>query len=397
MYCDILLLETVAITAFDGLSYKCYTLPQYDSPFVEDESITLFARTPPPSGTLMTGWRGDYHFSLYIKEHILHYEAWQGNKSIVNVTSTQDIGVGTFEVYRTVDIIEFNIIDETNFRTPFATGNITLREFDYVRFLDICVGGATLKSPLYSGPLQEVYYNLYHLSSNGFNERDVSRVDRVNFVDSNARIMLPGNLGDGLTTHIELQFRTAQQNAILLHAESGNNFFRVAINNSKVYISLLVDDRAYSSSCNLAITPTNWYSLSVEPIVGSDSSDGVSITVSSPHASTRCGVTSLIAVFSSTSVVVGGEAGGVDGLMGCVELMLNMEPLSLGAVLSDIIRTNGCQACDIATPCLNGGKCQPLDDHTFNCSCIDPYHGDYCGKHYLHTNILRHMYSPHVV
>ena len=381
MYRDILLLEEVAITTLDGMSYKCYTLPQYDSPFVEDETIRLFARTPPAAGTLMTGWSGEYQFVLYIKDNILHYEALQGNTSIVSVAHAQSIGVGRLEVHRTVDMVELSIIDIANVRETFATGNITLTEFGSVRFLDICVGGTTLNSPLYSDPLQEVYYNLYHLSPNAFNERDVSRIDRVNLVDSDAQIMLPGNLGDGSTTHIELQFRTAQQNAILLHAESGSNFFRVAINNSKVLINLLVDDRAHTSSCNLTITPTVWYSLTVEPMVGhgSDIGGGISVTVSSAHASAQCEITSLITAFNSTPVVVGGGAGGMDGLMGCVEVMLNMQPVSLGVVLSDIIRTNDCQACDIATPCLNEGICQPLDDRTFSCSCIDPYHGDYCG------------------
>ena len=395
MYSDVLLLETVVNTILNGISYKCYTLPQYDSPFVEDETIRLFARTPPPSGTLMTGWRGDYQFSLYIKQHKLLYEALQGDTSIVSVTSTQDIGVGTLEVHRTNDIVELSIIDDANFKTTFATGNVTLTEFGSIRFIDICVGGATLNSPLYSGPLQEVYYNLYHLSLGDFNERDVSRVDRVNFVDSEAQIMLPGSLGDGSTTHIELQFRTAQQNAVLLHAENGNNFFCIAINNSKVYVSLLVDDTPRSSSCDLTITPTKWYSLTVEPIVGSDSSDGISVTVNSPTASAQCGVTSLITAFSATSVVVGGGAGDVDGLMGCVELMLNMQPLNLGVVLSDTIQTNGCQACDIATPCLNGGVCRPFDDRTFNCSCIDHYHGDYCGKWYnLLFKLRDNLQSP---
>ena len=382
MYRDILLLEAVDITTLDGISYKCYTLPQYDSPFVEDENIRLFARTPPPSGSLMTGWSGDYQFFLYIKDDILHYEALQGNTNIVSVAHPQNIGVGTLEVHRTVDMVELSIIDVANVRETFATGNITLTEFGSVRFLDICVGGTTLNSLLYSGPLQEVYYNLYHLSPNAFNERNVSKINRVNLVDSDAQITLPGNLGDGSTTHIELQFRTAQQNALLLHAESGNNFFRLAINNSKVVISLLVDDRARASTCNLTITPTTWYSVSVEPMggQGSDIGGGIGVTVSSPDASAQCEVMSLITAFNSTPVVVGGGAGGVDGLIGCVEVMLNIQPVSLGAVLSDIIQANGCQACDIATPCLNEGICQPLDDRTFSCSCIDPYHGDYCGK-----------------
>ena len=301
MYRDILLLEAVAITALDGMSYKCYNLPQYDSPFVEDETIRLFARIPPASGTLMTGWSGEYQFALYIKDGILHYEALQGNISIVSVAHPQSIAVGMLEVHRTVDMVELSIIDIANVRETFATGNITLTEFGSVQFLDICVGGTTLNSPLYSGPLQEVYYNLYHLSPNTY-ERDVSRINRVYLVDSEAQIILPGNLGDG--------------------SESGNNFFRVAINNSKVLISLLVDDRAHTSSCNLTITPTTWFSLIVEPMVGHglDSGGGISVTVSNANASAQCEVISLITAFSSTPVVVGGEVGGMDGLIGCVEV-----------------------------------------------------------------------------
>ena len=367
----------------NGVSYKCYTLPQYDSPFVEDETIRIFARTPPPRGTLMAGRSKDYRFYLYVQEGTLYYEAYQGNSLIVSVTSDQDFGVGTLEVHRNVSAVELSIIDGENgqnIRIPFAGANISLEEFSFVRFTEICVGGGSLNNPIYSGPLEEVYYNLYHLSRQGaFNETNVSRVDRVNFVDSTAHIVLPGNLGD--VSLINLQFRTSQQNAVLLHSENGNNSFRISINNSEVYISVLVDDIALIDSCDLTITPYNWYSLTVEAIIGSDSNNRVNVTISSPTTSTQCDITtSLIGTFSSTPVVIGGGAGGVEGLMGCLQLMLNMEPVDWKFVLSDTIQMHGCEACEILTPCLNGGTCQPLDDQTYNCSCADPYYGDFCGK-----------------
>ena len=331
----------------------------------------------------MTERNKDYRFSLHVQEGILYYEAYQGSTMIVSVTSDQDFGVGTLEVYRNANEVELSILDSSTghfIRIPFAKGNISLEEFGSIRFTDICLGGSLLTSLIYFGPLQEVYYNLYYLSSGGdFNETDVSRVDRVNFVDSTAHVVLPGNFGDA--SLIDLQFRTSQQNAVLLHTENGSSFFRIFINNSKVYMSVLVDDLAYTNSCNLTITSNNWYSLTLEAIVRSDSSDGVNVTISSPTNSTQCNlVTSIIGAFSSTALVIRGGAGDVEGLMGCVKLMLNMQPIDFRLVLSDTIQKNGCEACEISTPWLNGGTCQPLGDQTFSCSCVDPYYGDFYGK-----------------
>ena len=388
LYCQ---LEAPDVLLLNGASYKCYTLPQYDSPFLEDETIRIFARTPPPYGTVISGRSKEYHFYLYVQNGTLHYEAFQGSKMIVSVTSGQDFGVGVLEVHRYVDAVELSIIDvmtNENNRIPIARANISLEEFSSVRFTDICVGGGLLNNPVYSGPIQEVYYNLYHLSSRGaFNETNVSRVDRVNFVDSTAHIVLPGNLAGA--SLIELQFRTSQQNAVLMRAENGNDSLRVSINNSRVYVSVLVGNRALINSCALTITPYYWYSLTIQVIVGSDSDNGVNVTIGSPTTSTQCNIaTSLIGTFSSTPVVIGGGAGGVEGLMGCLRLMLNMQPINWELVVSNTIQVHGCEACEIPTPCLNGGMCQPLGDQTYDCSCVDPYYGDFCGK-------LSHITPPY--
>ena len=91
------------------------------------------------------------------------------------------------------------------------------------------MGGGLL---IYSGTLQSVYYNHHYLSGSGgvYNERNVSRVNRVNFDDSNTLIVLPGSLR--VYEYIELSFHTSQDNAMLLQCEEGSDHFLISINNS---------------------------------------------------------------------------------------------------------------------------------------------------------------------
>ena len=215
---------------------------------------------------------------------------------------------------------------------------------------------------------------------------NVSRVKRVNFDDNNALIVLPGSLEN--YENIELSFCTSQDNAILLQCEEGSDHFRISINNSRLYTSLVVGDQTRTSSCNiLNITNTNWYKLVVEPILGSDPGREVLLTLftppDNPNPSDNCNLrTSLISTFRSTPVVIGGMAGGVSSLMGCLESMLNMQQVNFDIVLSDTIHTGDCEPCDIS-PCLNVGMCGNVDDYSFNCSCADQYFGNTCGKCYF--------------
>jgi len=358
-----LLLDPVSIISLDGSYYKCYTVPQYSNPSVESETIRIFIRDPSFIGTLMTGYQGEYRFSLYIQNQKLYYKAVNGGMEIVTASTDNIVNPTTFQIYRNLNSVEISmVIYSTNSIVSLATMNITVAEFGTVQFTDICVGGGLLDTRTYSGPLQEVYYNLYYLSGNGtaFNERNVSVINRVNFIDPNAQIQLPGNLADGSTRHIELSFHTSQQNAILLHSEDNNNHFRISINNSQVYVKLLVNNYVLNRTCDLTITPTNWYRLIVELITGTDASDEVLIVLIDPDSmSSSCGLqTSILSRFSSTPVVVGGMAGGVDGLVGCLELMFNSDTdlLNLERVLSDKIHTDNCQPCDIPDICQNGGK-----------------------------------------
>ena len=192
-----------------------------------------------------------------------------------------------------------------------------------------------------------------------YNERNVSRIKRVNFDGNNSLIVLPSRLED--YTNIELSFRTSQDNAILLQCEEGSDHFHISINNSWLYASLVVDDQTHTSRChNLKITNTNWYKLVVEPILGSDASNQVLVTLytppDNPIPSDRCDLDiHRISTFCSTPVVIGGTAGGVSSLMGCLESMLNMQQVNFDIVLSDTIHTGDCEPCDIS-PCLNGGR-----------------------------------------
>ena len=375
-------LETAPHFTVDGNSYRCYTLPQYDSPFVETETIIALVRDAPRTGILMTGQQEGYKFSLYFAQQKLHYEALRNDSTIVSISTTIDVRDGTVEARRTVDSIAIVVNQHT-----LAMANIIGEDFGFVRFTEICVGGGLL---IYSGVLQNVYYNHYYLSGSGgvYNERNVSKVKRVNFDDNNALIVLPGSLED--YTNIELSFRTSQDNAILLQCEEGSDHFHISINNSRLYASLVVGDQTRTSSCNfLYITNTNWYKLVVEPLLGSDAGNEVLLTLftppDNPNPSDRCDLrTSLINTFRSTPVVIGGVAGGVSSLMGCLESMLNMQQVNFDVVPSDTIHIGDCEPCDISpSPCLSGGTCNNVDDYSFNCSCVDPYFGNFCGKYYF--------------
>ena len=370
----------------DGNSYRCYTLPQYDSPFVETETIIALVRDAPRTGILMTGQQEGYKFSLYFAQQKLHYEASRNDSTIVSISTTTSIVTGTVEVRRTVDSVAIIAPDSG----ALAVGNFSSEDFRFVRFIEICVGGGLLDNRVYFGFLQSVYYNHHYLSGSGsnYNEMNVPRVKRVQFDDNNALIVLPSSLKRYY--FIELSFHTSQDNAILLQCEEGSDHFRISINNSRLYASLVVGGQTRTSSCNiLNITNTNWYKLVVEPLLGSDAGNEVFLTLytppDNPNPSDRCDLrTSLINTFRSTPVVIGGVAGGVSSLMGCLESMLNMQQVNFDVVPSDTIHIGDCEPCDISpSPCLSGGTCNNVDDYSFNCSCVDPYFGDFCGKYYF--------------
>ena len=386
--CFLLLDQANAIT-FNGSSYRCYTLPQYDSPFVEVETITMFIRDPLVSGTLMTGQQDGYQFSLYIIDQKVYYEASLDDVGFASVSTTSNFERGTLQVNRNGNTVMINRIDDNSQMMILATGSITEQEFGSVRFTDICVGGDLI---LYSSILQSVYYNLHYLSASGavFDERIISTVtNRVNFADPNAHIVLPGNLQDN--TNIQLLFRTSQKDAILLQSQDSNSHFRISIDNSQLFASLNASGTTLNRRCSLVnITGATWYRLTVEPVVEAcDAACEMLIALSYAADSTgriidRCDLdSSAVASFSSIHVVVGGEAGGVEGLMGCLELMVNNEPLNLeGVINGDTIRNDDdCGSCDIMPPpCLNGGTCVPQSDYNFTCSCVSPYFGDTCGE-----------------
>ena len=200
---------------------------------------------------------------------------------------------GIIEVRRNVDSVVIIVPDSG----ALAMENFTSEDFRFVRFTEICVGGGLL---VYSGILQNVYYNHHYLLGIGgvYNERNVSRVNRVNFDDSNTLIVSPGSLID--YTNIELSFRMSQENAILLQCEEGNDHFHISINNSWLYASLVVGDQTRTSSCNiLNITNINWYKLVIEPLLRSDAGNEVLLTLYTPpgnyNRSDRCDLhTSLI-------------------------------------------------------------------------------------------------------
>ena len=385
------LLEPATIISLDGNHYKCYSVPRYNNPSIEGETIRMYVENPPPNGTLLTGRQEQYRFSLYIVNRKLHYEVLQNSIQIVAVSSTQNIETGVLQIIRNVSSVEITINNPNSSRMILAMQNIFTETFGSVRFTEICVGGGILNNRIYSGELQGIYYNLYYLSDAraDFREMNVTKVNRVNFDDPRAQILLPGNLADGSITRIELTFRTSQQNATLLHSEnSANDHFHIFTNKSQIYVNLQVDNQVYSNICNLIISPNYWYTLTVEPVIGSEGGDHFMVSLlqyGSGSVHDQCNLsnlpTGLISSFISSPVVVGGMAGGLDGLVGCLELTLNEEPLNLEVLLSDNIHADKCQPCDIPSPCPNGTSCQPLDDRTFTCNCAEPL----CGKYHLNN------------
>ena len=375
---------------FDGSSYRCYSLPQYDSPFVEKETITVFIMDPLVPGTLMTGQQGYYQFSLYTRYQKLYYEVLLGNQMIVRV-STPTASPGTFQVNRNFTTVEINSQMMT-----LTTGSIAIQEFGSVQFTDICVGGGSINNPTYSDILQSVYYNLHYLSASGAVFEERTTVSRVNFADPYAFLVLPGNLADNM--NIQLSFRTSQQDAMLLQAEDLNGYLHIFISNYQVHASLNASGITVTSYCSrVNITNNTWYTLTVEPVVeGCDANCQLYIALSYTADGTtidQCNLgTPANTSLSSASVVIGGINVGraVDGLMGCLELMVNFNSLNLESIVdNNVIHTDDCGSCDIMPPpCLNGGTCVPLNDYEFNCSCADPYFGDFCGEYCYYSNIL---------
>ena len=125
----------------DGNSYRCYTLPQYDSPFVETETIMAHVIDAPATGILMTGQQEDYWFSLYFAYQKLHYEASRNDITIVSISTTMGVRDGTVEVRRTVNSVAIIVNQQT-----LAMENIVMEDFGFVRFTEICVGGGLLIS-----------------------------------------------------------------------------------------------------------------------------------------------------------------------------------------------------------------------------------------------------------
>ena len=382
-----LILDTANSIKFDGSSYRCYSLLPYDSPFVEGETITVFVRNPSVSGTLMTGRQGVYQFSLYIRDLKLHYEALQHNQVIVRVNTASNVNTRTHQVNRNVSTVEIIRIDDNSRMTTSAIETITMQhqqELGSVQFTDICVGGGSINNPTYSDNLQSVYYNLHYLSSSGAVFEERTRVSRINLADPNTFIGLPGNLMDN--RNIQLSFRTSQHDAMLLQVEDLSGYLYIFISNSQVYASLNISGITLSSHCSrVNITSTTWYRLVIESVVeGCDANCQVNIALAYVADGTiidQCNLATIaVTILSSAPVVIGGMAGGVEGLMGCLELMVNYNSLNLEGVIDDnTIYTNDCGSCDIM-PCLNGGTCVPLNDYEFNCSCVDPYFGEFCGE-----------------
>jgi len=95
----VLLLDPVSTISLDGSYYKCYTVPQYSNPSVKGETIRIFVRDPSVTGTLMTGYQGDYQFSLYIQNQKLYYKAINGGMEIVTVDTDSIVHSTTFQIY----------------------------------------------------------------------------------------------------------------------------------------------------------------------------------------------------------------------------------------------------------------------------------------------------------
>lgn len=120
----------------------------------------------------MTGQQGEYQFSLYIRDQKLHYEAFRNGLVLLMVSTFNLVSGHTFQISRGFGNFEIT----SNLRKRFASvPNITIGDFDSIRFTKICVGGGSINNPIYMDSLQSVYYNLHYLSGKGsdFNERNV--------------------------------------------------------------------------------------------------------------------------------------------------------------------------------------------------------------------------------
>ena len=246
--------------SFDGSFYTCYTLPEYESPYSEIETIRLFLQEAPNRAALMIGHHGDYRFNLYLDRKLVHYELLRGDVILVNVTTTNALTQGgQLVVYRTESEI-------TIFHQDMLMGMaiITDEELSTIRFTHICVGGGFFDIPLFESPLSNVYYNFYALSDDGemeYGERNVSTISRVNFNATNANITLPGNLAPTSATNINISFRTSQINAIILHSEDSGNYFRVAINNSQLLTTVSFGGINTIVCDHLNISMYDWYNV----------------------------------------------------------------------------------------------------------------------------------------
>jgi len=377
------LLGNIRVLSFNGSFYTCYTLPEYDSPYSENETIRLFLQEVPNRAALMIGRQGDYRFNLYLDRKLVHYELLRGGVILVNVTTTNALTQGgQLVIYRTES--EITIFHQD---TLMGMAIITDEVLSTIRFTDICVGGGFFVIPLFTSSLSNVYYNFYALSDDGeteYKERNVPTISRVNFNATNANITLPGNLAPASAINIDISFRTSQQNAIILHSEDSGNYFRVAISNSQLLTTVSFEGIENTTVCDgLNISMYEWYNVVVEPIImASDSSSEVGVSIlqlTSGQATSACPIrNNVLDMFSAVPLVLGSSAAGDDGLMGCLEVEYNLGSLNLDAVLSDVIVAENCEPCFI-NPCMNNGTCMNINDYEFNCSCADPFFGRFCG------------------
>ena len=360
-------------------------LPQYGSPYPysENETIRVFLQEVPLRATLMTGRQEDYRFNLYLLNSFVYYELKRGDVTLVDLRTDSTLNTGgQLVILRTENDIAISYQG-----TPIGMATITAEELATLRFTDICVGGGFFDFPVIASPLRNVHYNFYALFDNEaeYGERNVSTIRRVNFVDPSASISLPGNLALDSATRVVISFRTLQQNAILLHSEDSDNYFRVAINNSLLLVTTSFGGAEATDLCNdVTISRYEWYSVVIEPIImAADASPEVGVNLerlTSGQAFSTCRISnSILNSFSSFPLVLGGSAADVDGLVGCVELDYNMRMLSFDTVVSSVIVTDNCEPCSIS-PCMNGGMCINIDDREFNCSCADPFFGRFCGE-----------------
>jgi len=387
-------LGDLRVLPFNGSSYFCFTLPQYDSPYLENETIRVFIQSA-LSGALMIGREGDFGFNLYIDDgKLVHYELYQNGAVLVSVIVTSPLSRGgQLVILRTESEIT---IFHNDAILGMATINVTVEELITVRFTDICVGGGFFTVPVFGSSsinaLSNVYYNLYALFDNGtsFMERNVAVTRRVNFINSNANITLPGSLALNSANRIDISFRTSQQNAILLHSEDSSNYFRVSINNTQIVAAASFGGVEATGVCTgFTVSMYEWYELIIQPVLvpPGDEQPLVLLDVYNlPSQPSQLPIVNcmiqdgILTSFSSVPLVLGGRAANVDGLMGCLELEYNDRVANLETVLTDDIGTENCEPCSIS-PCMNGGTCNNLNDYEFNCSCADPFFGQLCGEY----------------